>query len=62
MLQVALSLAMCTWYNQLKQVLCWSNGFIRKPPIVMGCEAKHRTELEALVVTSKIWHIKSSGS
>ena len=62
MLQVALSLATCIWYNQLEQVLCWRNGFIRKPPIVMGSEAKHRTELEGLAVTIKTWHIKSSGS
>jgi len=47
MSQVALSLPTCTWFNQLKQVLCWSDEFICKPPF----GTKHRTELAAFMVT-----------
>jgi hypothetical protein len=42
-----LSLPSCTWFNQLKRLLCWSNGFIYKPPF----GTKHRTELAALTMS-----------
>jgi len=56
MLQVALSLATCTWFNQLKQVLRWSNGFICKPPF--GTKTPDRT---CSFDDDKIWHMKCRG-